>query len=129
MCFQGYVFHVLEQVRRLPSVGGESTVAFVAENKGGVSEWLEPAYSSAGSENTMELKAGLDIVGKDARRRPLEAADLLCWYLQRFHGKILDGIGRQRFDKIRRRRGVYKELTERHLMEIVKRFKSHRMIS
>lgn len=122
-CFLVYCVEVLDQVAAFPKIGSTHSVEFVLEQKNEVSKWIDLAYEAAGRESTEALKAGITVVSKDSRRRPLEAADMLCWYIQKHHGKTLGtGRGLERFNKLRRREGVYKELTEEHLLTAAARF-------
>ncbi len=107
-CFVIYCTEALYYVER--RVGGPkfNTVEFIAEEKGDLTKWFRPAYEAAGTPVHQPMKAGHAMVSKESKTRPLEAADMLCWYFQRHHGDALGtGIGLQRYRRLTSRPGKY----------------------
>jgi hypothetical protein len=76
VCFSIYCIEVLKYAQAFPGI---TTVEFVVERKQGVSNWLDQAYEAVGRHH--QVSGSLTPVSKDSKKRPLEAADLLCWYL------------------------------------------------
>jgi hypothetical protein len=48
---------------------------------------------------------------------PLQAADLLCWHIQRYFAKTMDSVDHRRFDKLLYETNGYPDFWEREALE------------
>jgi hypothetical protein len=77
---------------------------------------MPKALESIGMERLIPLLGELTPGGKD--RAPLQAADVLCWYSQRFREGTLDHKNVRRYKVIALREGVRLDLTDRNVTQL-----------
>lgn len=97
----GYMLYSLVLVREWhPEV---TTLGFLVERKKRLSHWFEQSHDdvpemlhNVGHPELIPLLGPLQHFKKEDQRRPLEAADLLCWHRQRAHAGSVEGVDRER---------------------------------
>lgn len=115
LSFLAYVYLVLEFCdRKRPDA---EKVDFVVERNGEITNHIQEFYEtmpssleSIGAKHLIPLLGELIPGGKD--RAPLQAADVLCWYSQRFREGELNDKDTRRYKVIATRQGVRVDFTD-----------------
>ncbi|WP_109487866.1 DUF3800 domain-containing protein [Occallatibacter savannae] len=121
LAFIAYVYLVLEFCSRARPEAEK--VDFLVEKSGEITNHIQEFYetmpkslSSIGAEHLVRLLGEITPGGKE--RAPLQAADVLCWYSQRFREKNLDDKNIRRYKMIATRKGVRVDLTDHNVSQL-----------
>jgi hypothetical protein len=125
--FMGYAYCVLRFVRQMyPEV---RKVDFLVERNGEVTKNLpefyenfDPFLREMGAADYIGLLGDIIPGGKD--RTPLQAADVLCWYLRRAREQTLVGIDLERYERLRKKKHVIGGLGNESLTELQRELKA-----
>jgi hypothetical protein len=100
LCFIGYAAFVLGQIyKKHPEA---EKVTFVVSRKKGITERINQFHE--GMKQYLDPKL-IPLVGElipDSMelQLPLQAADLLCWHIQKYYAETVDTVDRARFDRL-----------------------------
>lgn len=122
LCFLAYALFVLDQVcMRYPDV---EKVDFIVSRKNKVTNRLTDFHKALKMQIGPPLDALVgDLVPGDMDRQlPLQAADLLCWHMQRYFAKTMDRIDEGRLWCLGESSGILHEVTRKDLAQIARTF-------
>ena len=123
LAFVAYAYLVLDFCERARL--DVEKVDFVVERNSNITKHIKEFYEdmpaglhSIGLGRLVPLLGELIPGGKD--RAPLQAADLLCWYSQRYRAGDLDDKNSRRYKIIAQRKGVRMDLTDNNVTQLWK---------
>jgi hypothetical protein len=120
LCYLGYITYTITEVySRYPDV---TQVNFVVSEKQNITKKLKAFYSAlkdhfTQSESKLGSLLGDLTPGSMETCVPLQAADLLCWHLQRYYAKSFDRVEESRIWLLTKPRDGYTHEWERSELE------------
>ena len=121
LAFPGYAYMVLMYCHYF--VPEAEKVDFIVERKGQITDHIKEFYEGLpitlrllGLSHLIPLMGDIIPGGKD--RVPLQAADVLCWYTQRYSQGTLDEDGMKQYEIIAKRKGPRFNYQEQFLNEL-----------